>query len=101
MIKQAGSTPSKISQTPAISIGLAESRLRNDRQAIFALTRDLVHAQFELADHELTKRLWQEISNRKIDIDRIINLMYGCSCYDDDDAMLDADLLYEKNKRAH
>ena len=77
------------------SIDVAESRMRNDRQSIFALARDLVHAQFELGDHELTNRLWQDVIDRGIDMERIINLMYSCNFHDDDSAMLDADLAYE------
>ncbi len=71
-----------------------ESRVRNDRQTVFSLTRELVHAQFEIADQELTRRLWQEVAERNLDIDRIINLMYGSTSYDDE-AMLMADLAYQ------
>ena len=72
-----------------------ESRVRNDRQSIFSIVRELVHAQFELGDTELTNRLWQDVADREIDIQRIINLMYGCIFYDDEE-MLAADLAYEK-----
>ncbi len=78
-----------------------ESRARNDRQTVFAFTRELVHAQFELADQELTRRLWQEISARKIDIERVIYLMYGCSSYDDEEEMLEVDLSFHKNRIAN
>ena len=97
MIQQVRST--RDASTP-FSLNQEESRARNDRQTVFALTRDLAHAQFELADQELTRRLWQEISDRNIDIERIIHLMYGCSCYEDDDAMLEADMRYQTLKRA-
>ena len=63
-----------LESTPSFEI--AESRMRNDRQAIFMLVRELVHAQFELGDQELTNRLWQDVADRKIAIERVINLMY-------------------------
>ena len=81
-------------KSPALNV--AESRMRNDRPAIFSLVRELAHAQFELGDPELTNRLWQDVSDRKIDIERIINLMYGCSFHDDEAAMLEVDLAFEQ-----
>ena len=74
----------------------SEERMRNDRQTIFSLTREIVRAQFELADQELCNRIWQDIAKRGIEIERIINLMYGCSFHDDDHAMLEVDLAYER-----
>ena len=38
----------------------AECRARNDRQSYFTISRALAHAQFELADAELTRRYWQD-----------------------------------------
>ena len=73
-----------------------EARLRNDRQSVFQIVRDLVHAQFILADEELTRRLWQDVSDRQIDIDRVINLMYTCACHDDDVEMTEVDETYQK-----
>ncbi len=78
------------------SLEIVESRMRNDRQSIFSLVRELVHAQFELCDYELTNRLWKDVADREIDTERIINLMYGCTFHDDDHAMLEADLAFEK-----
>ncbi len=69
--------------------------LGKDRQKIFSIARELVHAQFELADQELTNRLWQSVVDNDFDIERILNLMYRCSLHDDDIAMLETDLLYE------
>ncbi len=77
------------------NIEFAEARVRNDRQAVFAIVRELVHAQFELADQELTNRLWQDVADRNLDMERIINLMYGCTFHQNDQAMLDVDLSYE------
>ncbi len=79
-----------------LSLDFAEARMRNDRQTIFLLVRELVHAQFELDDPELTNRLWQDVLDRGIDLDRVINLMYSCSFHDDYQAMLDADLAFER-----
>ena len=83
------------------SLEISESRMRNDRPAIFSLVRELAHAQFELGDPELTNRLWQDVSDRKIDIERIINLMYGCSFHDDEAAMLEVDLAFEQKDNLH
>ena len=84
---------SKLSQVP---IGTHEERIRNDRQAVFQLVRDLVQAQFTRGDAELTKRLWQDIADRKIDLDRVINLMYTCSFHEDDEEMTKVDETYQK-----
>ncbi len=68
--------------------------VNDERQRIFELTRELVNAQFFLADEELCKRLWQDVFDQKMDKERIINLMYRCTFHDDDLAMLEADLSY-------
>ena len=68
-----------------------ECRSRNDRQSYFAITRDLVQAQFILADAELSRRLWQEVADRDLEVGRILHLLYGCACHDDDNEMTLAD----------
>ena len=68
-----------------------ECRARNDRQTYFSLARELVTAQFVLADHELTHRLWQEVSDRNLDMGRIINLLYRCSSHEDENEMVEVD----------
>ena len=68
-----------------------ECRQRNDRQSYFSLTRQLVSAQFVLADGQLSARLWQEVAEREMDLGRVINLLYGCSLPEDDQAMQEAD----------
>ena len=83
----------KSSQVPA---GTEEARIRNDRQAVFQLVRDLVQAQFDRADEELTKRLWQDVADRKIDLDRVINLMFTCYFHEDDEEMTKVDETYQK-----
>ena len=85
-----------ISNASEVSLGIQESRIRNDRQAIFQLVRELVQAQFDRADDELTKRLWQDVVDRGIDLDRIINLMYTCSCHEDDEEMTKVDETYQR-----
>ena len=94
MIKKATTSSDLDRSAYSSSLQSQESRLRNDRQTIFALTKELVHAQFELADQELTKRLWQEVADRNLSIDRIINLMYASSSYDDE-TMLMVDSAYQ------
>jgi hypothetical protein len=85
-----------ISKSSKVQVGTQESRIRNDRQAVFQLVRDLVQAQFERGDEELTKRLWQDVADRDIDLDRVINLMYTCSFHEDDYEMTKVDETYQK-----
>lgn len=73
-----------------------ESRVRNDRQVVFRLVRELVQAQFERADPELTQRLWQDVADRGIDLDRVVNLMYSCSFHDDEYEMTKTDERYQQ-----
>lgn len=73
---------------------IEECRQRNDRQSYFSLTRQLVSAQFVLADRQLAARLWQEVADRDMDLGRVINLLYGCSFPEDDQAMQEADDAY-------
>ena len=79
-----------------VQLGTQRITKRNDRQAVFQLVRDLVQAQLEQGDEELTKRLWQDVADRKIDLDRVINLMYSCSFHDDDNEMTTVDEIYQK-----
>ena len=79
--------------TPLLmSVSAAEEcRARNDRQSYFAITRELVHAQFELADMELTQRLWQDVADRNLEVGRILHLLYGCCCHQDNSEMVAVD----------
>ena len=70
-----------------------ECRLRNDRQSYLQVVRQLVKAQFVLEDRQLTLRLWQDVSERKMDLGRIVHLLYGCS-FHDVESMLIADEQY-------
>ena len=85
-----------IPKSSKLHTGIQESRIRNDRQTVFQLVRDLVQAQFDRADEELTKRLWQDVADREIDLDRVINLMYTCSFHEEDYEMTKADETYQK-----
>ncbi len=84
-----------ITKTSRVPLGNDEVTARNDRQAVFQLVRDLVQAQFDRGDEELTKRLWQDVADRKIDLDRVINLMYTCSFHEDDNEMTKVDETYQ------
>ena len=68
-----------------------ECRARNDRQTYFSIARELVDAQFVLVDQELTRRLWQEVGDRKLVIGRIINLLYRCSSHQNESEMVEVD----------
>ena len=85
-----------ITKSSKVPLGNEEARIRNDRQAVFQLVRDLVQAQFDRGDEELTKRLWQDVADREIDLDRVINLMYTCSFHEDDSEMTRVDETYQK-----
>ena len=75
-----------------------ECLLRNDRQSYFSLSRRIVRAQFQFADDSRTQQLWQEVSDRGMDVDRIKYLMYGCQFQDDETTMLIVDREYETKK---
>ena len=80
---------------PLMSVSAAEEcRARNDRQSYFAITRELVRAQFELADMELSRRLWQDVADRDLEVGRILHLLYGCGCHQDEAEMVDVDETY-------
>ena len=64
----------------------------NDK--VFSLAMDLINAQFNLANDELSRKLWDEVAALKIDPQRIINLMYRCHSHEDSQSMLEADLDY-------
>ena len=85
-----------ITKSSKVPVRDEEERIRNDRQAVFQLVRDLVQAQFDRGDEELTKRLWQDVAHREIDLDRVRNLMYTCSFHEDDNEMTKVDEAYQK-----
>ncbi len=61
---------------------------------VFALARDLINAQFNHANDELSRKLWDDVATLKIDPQRIINLMYRCCANADNQSMFEADLDY-------
>tara|TARA_Y100001968_G_scaffold117815_1_gene107286 strand:- start:490 stop:783 length:294 start_codon:yes stop_codon:yes gene_type:complete len=73
-----------------------ESKSINDRQTVFLLVRQLVQAQLDRTDEELTRRLWKDVADRKIDLDRVINLMYSCKLHEDDNEMTKVDESYQR-----
>ena len=78
-------------QTLQSSLLRYNSPVKSNRDEYFSCARDLVLAQFQLADQELTQRLWQDVADRNLDVDRIIHLMYRCRFHDDNEALREAD----------
>ena len=74
--------------TPIAAESSQECRMRNDRQSYLRVVRDLVHAQFELADQELSARLWQDVADRDLDRGRILHLLYNARGIHQDDAVM-------------
>jgi len=68
--------------------------MQREQQTYFTSARNLARAQFQLADDELSRRLWQDVADQGLDVDRILNLMYGCWFQDDESVMQEADLNY-------
>ena len=79
---------------PAVHQSFSEDRLRNDRQSYFKMTRDLVDAQLEWRDVELSSRLWKEVVDRGMDWGRILHLLYSVEAHDDEEDLQRADMVY-------
>ena len=77
------------------------SPVKSNRDEYFSCARDLVLAQFQLADQELTQRLWQDVADRNLDVDPIIHLMYRCRFHDDNEALKEADDAFIAHGRQH
>ncbi len=71
-----------------------ESYATKTTSKVYSLAKDLINAQFNLGNDELSRKLWDEVAALKIDPNRIINLMYRCYLYEDDKSILEADLDY-------
>ena len=71
-----------------------ESPARLEQHAHFDAARNLAQAQFQLGDAELSQRLWQDVADCELDVERIEQLMYSCWFQDDPDAMAEADAAY-------
>ena len=68
-----------------------QSTASREQDKVFALVQSLVEAQFQLADDELSRRIWQEIADQNIPVERVENLLYCCFFQDDPAAMKEAD----------
>lgn len=71
-----------------------ESAAQRNRQYYFTAACNLARAQFLLGDAELSQRLWQDVADRGLDVERIEQLMYRCWFQDDPEAMAEADAAY-------
>ncbi len=78
-------------QTLQSSLLRYNSPVQSNREEYVSCARNLVVAQFQLADQELTQRLWQDVADRNLDVDRIIHLMYRCRFHDDSETLQEAD----------
>ena len=76
-----------------------DSPLRQHQQAHFDAARRLAQAQFQFADAELSQRLWQDVADRDLDVDRIMNLLYGCWFQDDPEALRAADAEFQARRQ--
>ena len=82
------------SATESVVSADVECRTRNDRQSYISIARSLAKAQFVLADAELSRRLWQEVADRDLEVARILHLLYGGWDLDNDDEATEADALF-------
>ena len=71
-----------------------DSPAKRQQATVFSSARQLARAQFQLGDEELSRRLWQDVADQGLDVDRILNLLYGCWFQDDPAALQDADAEY-------
>ena len=76
-----------------------DSPSRQLQQAHFDAARRLAQAQFQFADVELSQRLWQDVADRDLDVDRILNLLYGCWFQEDVAALRAADADYQARRQ--
>ena len=75
-----------------------DSPSRQLQQAHFDAARRLAQAQFQLADAELSQRLWQDVADCDLDVDRVLNLLYGCWFQDDPAALCAADAEFQARR---
>ena len=76
-----------------------DSPSRQVQEAHFDAARRLAQAQFQLADAELNQRLWQDVADRDLDVDRVINLLYGCWFQEDSGALRAADDEFQERRQ--
>ncbi|MBL6741884.1 MAG: hypothetical protein ISP80_05535 [Synechococcus sp. BS301-5m-G53] len=75
-----------------------DSPSRQLQQAHFDAARNLAQAQFQLADAELSQRLWQDVADRDLDVDRVLNLLYGCWFQEDPAELRAADVEFQARR---
>ena len=75
-----------------------DSPSRQLQQVHFDAARRLAQAQFQLADAELSQRLWQDVADRDLDVDRILNLLYGCWFQDEPAELRSADAEFQARR---
>ena len=75
-----------------------DSPSRQLQQAHFDAARRLAQSQFQLADAQLTQRLWQDVADRDLDVDRILNPLYSCWFQTDQAAMRAADAEFQARR---
>ena len=76
-----------------------DSPSRQLQHAHFDAARRLAQSQFQLADAELSQRLWQDVADRDLDVDRILNLLYGCWFQDDPATLRAADAEFQARRK--
>ena len=76
-----------------------DSPARQLQQTYFEAARQLAQAQFQLADAELSQRLWQDVADRDLDVDRVLNLLYGCWFQEDQTALRAADAEFQARRQ--
>ena len=78
-----------------VSRRIKDSKIMNEQHTVFQLVRQLVQAHVNCNDEELTRKLWNDVAERGIDLDRVINLMYTCTLHEDEDEMIKIDDIYQ------
>mgnify|MGYP005684390681 CR=1 FL=1 len=68
-----------------------QSTASREQDKLFSLVQSLVKAPFEFADDELSRRIWQEVADQNISVERVENLLYRCCFQDDPVAMRQSD----------
>ena len=76
-----------------------DSPSRQEQQVYFDAARRLAQAQFQLADAELSQRVWQDVADRDLDVNRILNLLYGCWFQEDPEALRSADAEFQARRQ--
>ena len=100
MLNKQATLPVAFLQSIQTTLLRYQSTRDHEQDLYFSSARNLARAQFQLADEELSRRLWQDVAERELDVDRILNLMYGCWFQEDREAMQEADAAHSANRVA-